>query len=215
MRTNSTPHVCAHAGSVLSAVLTLGWLGVQAVQARMPEPEVTLTVRVYNYAQVSAGTLATAKEVSRRIFREAGVELRLIDCTWREEERASRPACGESIGSFSFDLRILPRAMTERFRPPAGTMGFALRSDAYVHFDRINRLPEYLSRSPGTILGHVMAHELGHLLLGEEHNCMEGIMSARLHKGLVERADHGRLLFSELEAQRIRERLRAQVQAKR
>ena len=51
-----------------------------------------------------------------------------------------------------------------------------------------------------------MAHELGHLVLGESSHSSEGIMTGTLRKKHFEQANKGKLLFRAEEAQRMRVR---------
>jgi hypothetical protein len=51
------------------------------------------------------------------------------------------------------------------------------------------------------VLGHVVAHELGHLLLGRGTHSAAGLMRADLDTNL---AVQGRLLFTDAEARAIR-----------
>ncbi len=200
MRPNSTLPVC---------LLAFGWM---KAEARMPEPETALTVRLYDYAHVPPGTLAEAKNQAIQIFRQAGVDLRLVACGLTEEENTRNPACRESLHSFSFDLRILPREMAQHLQCEDGTLGFATPGLASVSpkdvqvFSALNGVPQ------SVLLGHVMAHELGHLLLGKAHT-LTGLMSLSLRKTQLARAVQGPLLFHPQEAQRIRAQLQRQAAA--
>jgi len=57
------------------------------------------------------------------------------------------------------------------------------------------------------ILGNVMAHELGHLLLGSNSHALSGIMKARWENEELERIAKGGLFFTIEQAELIRERL--------
>jgi hypothetical protein len=57
------------------------------------------------------------------------------------------------------------------------------------------------------VLGHVMAHELGHLLLGSNAHSRQGIMCPRWHGDELHLASKGSLLCSEEQARFMRERL--------
>jgi hypothetical protein len=46
------------------------------------------------------------------------------------------------------------------------------------------------------ILGHAMAHELGHLLLGTNSHSSDGLMRAQWNRGDLAEAARGNLLFS-------------------
>jgi hypothetical protein len=55
------------------------------------------------------------------------------------------------------------------------------------------------------VLGHVMAHELGHLLLGSNAHSRQGIMCPNWHAGELRLASMGGLLFSEEQGRFMRE----------
>jgi hypothetical protein len=56
------------------------------------------------------------------------------------------------------------------------------------------------------ILGHAMAHELGHLLLGMNSHSRDGLMRAQWNRGDLAEAVRGNLLFSAQESTRMRSR---------
>jgi len=59
----------------------------------------------------------------------------------------------------------------------------------------------------GILLGHAMAHELGHLLLQSMEHSRTGIMRSRWGKEELLRAESGRLLFTAEQATAMTERL--------
>ncbi len=61
----------------------------------------------------------------------------------------------------------------------------------------------------GTVLGAIMAHEIGHLLLGPAHS--GGVMSARLDRRQMRAAERGELLFRGEDARQIRGTLTALI----
>jgi hypothetical protein len=71
-------------------------------------------------------------------------------------------------------LKILPHAMSVQARDRADVLGTAALDEkgvgfyGYAFYDRIQRLAEGRRLSP-TLLGHVLAHEIGHLLYDRFH----------------------------------------------
>ena len=61
----------------------------------------------------------------------------------------------------------------------------------------------------GDLLGCVIAHELGHLLLGKSSHSEEGLMRARWEARELREAAKGNLLFSKSETERMRVRYRS------
>jgi hypothetical protein len=72
---------------------------------------------------------------------------------------------------------------------------------ALIPYPRVHELARNGSATVGLVLGHVIAHELGHLLLQRATHSAAGLMRATLDLRL---AQQGRLLFTAPEAQAIR-----------
>jgi hypothetical protein len=198
-------------------LLSLPFMGYAAAQSLAGvEPSLRIIVRIYNYAHVSHRTLGQAEEVTSRIFRKAGVELAWLDCpTWHAGEE-QYPACEPPLGAAEVDLRILPSSMAARFGSSAEQLGFALASaragsvsDAWVFYDRVERLAESQVASCDQILGHSMAHEIGHLLLGPHSHSYGGIMRSNWDREYLEEASRGQLLFTRDQARLIRDDVQA------
>jgi hypothetical protein len=63
------------------------------------------------------------------------------------------------------------------------------------------------------ILGHVLAHETGHLLLGADSHSVSGIMHVPWRVKDLEIMAEGRMLFTPGEARRMRMNVQARIQA--
>jgi hypothetical protein len=74
-------------------------------------------------------------------------------------------------------------------------------SVAYVFTDRIAAQVLHKSTPIGVLLGHVIAHEIGHVLLGPGGHARAGIMRARLHHTDI---TSGHLSFDPAQAVAIR-----------
>jgi hypothetical protein len=61
------------------------------------------------------------------------------------------------------------------------------------------------------LLGHAMAHEIGHVLIRTTEHSPDGIMKARWGKADYQRAAMGLLEFTPSQRATIRERLRARL----
>ena len=67
-------------------------------------------------------------------------------------------------------------------------------------------------QNPAVLLGHVMAHEIAHLLLGTNSHSASGIMRAHWYAQELASADRGALLFTPDQARAMTERLRESKQ---
>jgi hypothetical protein len=80
-----------------------------------------------------------------------------------------------------------------------------------VFYDRAAELQTAWNVSLTDVLGNVMAHELGHLLLGSNSHTATGIMRARWQAAELRRAGEGSLSFNAEQAERMRGKLRAAI----
>jgi hypothetical protein len=172
-------------------------------QSQPLEPGLPITVWVENWAGVSSGVLARAQHVAVEIFRKAGMEI-----NW---QTVSAPASSPHAGvDANLILRVIP---SKHAGAPNSFMGFRSHRGpddvrAIVFIDRVELFAERSSGRSGTaaILGGVMAHELGHLLLGSTHS-REGVMRADWDKGDAWAATHGNLHFTPEQATFMRAEL--------
>ena len=163
-------------------------------------------------------TLNAAREVAQRIFSAQGVKLHWLDCARNAAELPLYPACEQAGGGPSvLTLKILPHSMARQYSTARGVFGFALPTGkdgfakyANVFFHRAEELAKrkaalgrnYYPSLP-VILGHVMAHELGHLLLGYQHR-PAGIMTADWKKRELAKMAQGKFGFTAREGERLR-----------
>jgi hypothetical protein len=123
--------------------------------------------------------------------------------------KLSSQDCAGIVSGAALVLRILPRSTpaAAAFRDTA--FGYAEGSAwANVFYGRIQDFAlgeNGNNREVPVIMGHVIAHEIGHLLLGSASHSPDGIMCAKWDPSTVRRALTGRLLFSSAQSDRIRD----------
>ena len=105
-------------------------------------------------------------------------------------------------------LRMMPD-FPERALP--GVLGISFPDaqtgvHATVFYDRIERASKTGDVALATMLGHAMAHELGHVLLGNIEHSPAEIMKARWGKADYQRASMGLMTFNSLERESIQKR---------
>jgi hypothetical protein len=139
-----------------------------------------LIVSVRNYADVPAPALAAAEARANDAFRHAGLQTTWVNCAPRIEGVSSIPCYAPDRTHLM--LTILPRAMRAH-QGRNEVLGTALLDEdgigyhAYVYYDRVQQLAH--NRELGKeLLGVVLAHEIGHLLLGSNAHSLNGIMCA-------------------------------------
>lgn len=178
-----------------------------------PEPLRTITVRVANNAMVPEKTLADGQKVAEQILAKAGVGISWVRCpAGRIREIGDR--CRQALGPTEFSLQMLQR----RPRNLRGdTAGFAVVSPgeekragyAGITYPTVEETANTFEVDVRIVLGAVVAHELGHLLLGSNAHSPGGIMRARLRWRDFLLASQGNLLFTPEQIARIRFRVSA------
>jgi hypothetical protein len=135
-----------------------------------------ITILVYDYAGVQADTLLKAEQETSRIFRHSGVEV-----TWRpcRIPGSSVPLDCPDPSPMTPALRLVPRFQLVRDRVRAEAMGYSTGDCATVSVEFAQRLEESGLAQLPQILGHIMAHEIGHLLLPGGKHGVSGIMRAK------------------------------------
>jgi hypothetical protein len=109
-----------------------------------------------------------AQDVAGEVYRDAGVELE-----WADHD------CHPGEGEFAVSIRSREMAGTV---VSDHTIGFAESGtrDATVLYDRVRWFARRYHLDCGVMLGYVIAHELGHLLLPPNAHSSEGVMRAIL-----------------------------------
>jgi hypothetical protein len=139
---------------------------VPTITGEVPTGPPVVLVTVEDPSAVEWAVLSKGRMVTAGILKEAGVQLK-----WSNGDR------NDSSITITFSRRT-PEALLP------GAMGYALPYAAggiriTVFLDRLQPV---LARSPNTrgeILGHVMAHELVHVLQGIARHSDRGLMKAR------------------------------------
>ncbi len=193
-----------HAVWTLCLILCVG--SAQADPSSTAKLQPKLTVRIFDFAGLPVQTLGGARTAASWIFRQAGIEVEWLDCSAAVRPAAAPGVCSGYISTGTATIRILP----ESTDLPAGKFGVAIRPGlVYVFVDRLQKVTEPTGFSFPLVLGHVIAHELGHLLLVDELHARTGIMNARLLTSQCSRPGVMRLTFTDSQAEQMETRLRA------
>lgn len=162
----------------------------------IPSQEVKLTLRVYDYVPIDPVLLVRAEKVTDAIFEEVGVEITWMDCTPLRGEFLRRETCPSDTGASDLVLRILPRHMAIKLATPNEPLGFAQQCpetepacELTVFYFRVDELTTEGYRAE-FLLGHVIAHEVAHVLIGPGHS-EDGIMRREWSRGELRRMSLG------------------------
>jgi hypothetical protein len=145
------------------------------------------------------------------IYREIGIETVWIDCRL---SAAEPPTCKEPFSGSDLFLKLLPPSMARVVPSDGDTFGLALTgedrpgTEAMILYGRIAELATTESLYTNNILAAVMAHEIGHLLLGGGHS-PAGIMRAKLNRWELLQAGRGQLQFTTEQSVLIRKEVAA------
>jgi hypothetical protein len=169
-----------------------------------------LTLRVYNYAQIDPVSLARSEKVATAIFENVGAELVWLDCPLSQAQFRKYPACQSDLGRADLVLRILPRRMAVKLIASDEPLGFGQpcpssesACELSVFSDAVDQLATEGYRED-LILGHVIAHEMAHVLIGAGHS-QEGIMRGVWCSRDLQRISWGMLLdFTGDQARQLR-----------
>ena len=167
-----------------------------------------LRVSLFDDAGVGARTLRKAEREASRVFRRANIEVMWLHCTQNSLEQVSLGGCSEASFPAHLHLRVVSRPRAAKI----STVGMSFLSAdgegcyADVFYEPILELQMESHIGAAIILGHAMAHELGHLLLGTNSHSRDGLMRAHWNPGDLGQAGRGNRLFSAGEATQMRSR---------
>jgi hypothetical protein len=204
------------AGLVLASGVT--WLG-HAEAADSSETSPAITIHVHNYARIAPKTLAEAEEVAMEIFRKAGIQTRWADADLTAENGQENPLDHPAHTFADIQLSIFTREMFERDGAPNNAMGLAPgngpdRKIVYIFESNVEARFWRLMRAQGTarlyrpvskaqILGHAIAHEIGHLLLNQQVHSAHGIMRGEWGFADFRDMTEGMFLFTPQQAESL------------
>jgi hypothetical protein len=184
-------------------------LGVPGRGEIVPGENPQVTVLVYNDAHVAETMLAEAEKEATRIFQRAGVSVAWLNCSVQD---GSRPkGCDQLNKPSQLVQRIVPRCRI--FRDEIFGVAF-LSADGTgrysdVFYDRVEALHADWNVDLDRVLAHVMAHEIGHLLLGSNSHSGTGIMRRHWQGAELRSLGMGNLLFTPDQSQFMRAKLSA------
>lgn len=195
---------------VLVVVVGLNLISQSAVAASQSS-NLTITIAVRNYARVDKDTLVNAEDVATQIFRETGLETKWLDLALEPE---GQQEVSRDPKIFQIQLGLIPADMADRLHFRNNVMGFAPgegldRQVVYVFYDRVEDMARFRSiliRNPSKaqILGTVIDHEIGHVLLNVESHSSKGIMRGHWDLWDLQDIANGRLFFTSSQCEIIR-----------
>ena len=196
-----------------------GGIGLSSVNLAHAREPSRIIVRTYDYAATDNELLKRSQKVASSILGEAGIEIR-----W-ESADLSKPA-SNSADDNSKDvspvllLRLHGDAPAKKFYLKGWQFGYSIPSAtgfsdiAGVLVERTSDFARAQGADPHVVLGHVMAHELGHLLLGPGSHATQGIMQHRWRARELRLAQMSALGFTRVQALKMGQQLIARTRQK-
>jgi hypothetical protein len=188
----------------VAILMLLGSSAVRAGRRSHAGSELQLTVRVYNSANVPPFDLFEAEHRAARVFRQAKIKT-----VWEHVPTLGEVqdhVQSEEWNPAELHLRLWTRAGVGLSTYGEDILGFCVSmemSTAIIISDEIRKRAAIKGTTPGDLLGLVMAHEMGHLLLRSKTHSVEGIMQAQLATDLRDRT-RTLLVFTRQQASSIR-----------
>lgn len=175
-------------------------------------PRQTLSIHLQN-DDVSVQTLRWATIETSRLFRAAA-----IDVTWQhlsDETARSRDieqdngVCPQMNEPRYITLRLMREAPATVSEDAIGVARpFAQTgTQISIFINRVELLARFVNTPLYVILGHAMAHEIGHVLLASSQHSSTGLMEAHWNTISLHLASEGLLAFGREEAERMNARL--------
>ena len=158
--------------------------------------------------------MKAARETATEVILKTKVDLRWVDRTepYRAEGESSKPR-QQAPAYLMFIVKTAHGLLQQKTR----TLGFASTNgkvpQAFIFYDRINqgnevpRLPDHSLLQ--YVLGHAIAHELAHLVLGPGHS-RAGLMRATWDLSDLQQMFHGGLPLTAGQAERFRSKIASQ-----
>lgn len=189
----------------LAAVLT-GLALTGTTSGGADRATLTVVLHVTDLAATDSGDFARARTEAQRIFDDTGVRLVWVDIA---QGPAARACDGLNL-HVSFLSPYLVRQRTKQGGSET-VLGSASPSagHAFIYSERVSELAPRRRIDEGVLLGRVIAHEVGHLLLGGHDHSRTGLMTV----GMETDPTGLQVLFTSRETRAIRARLESKPQS--
>src|SRR5258706_9127623 len=174
-----------------------------------------LDVRVRDLAGLTGDSLRRAELAATYVLSGVGIDAVWVLCTPDHEE----PRCADPGAPTHVFVSIVAKPTEGAFRSRPRALAIAAVAEGaqgsrvYIVYERVEALArESPEVHASVLLGYVIAHEIGHLLLGSHSHSATGIMQARWFQRELHQMATGDLLFTPSEHIRLHAALLARNQ---
>ena len=175
-------------------------------------PQMSITLRVVNEANVEEKTLLRAQRDAKTILGRAGLVLDWVPCEDGPADWRSHNRCQQPTGPAEFWLRI---GLSKPAGTHSDTVGYTVLDAAQqigaagICYPAVEELVRGHHAETYQVLSAAIVHEIGHLLLGGARaHSPQGIMVARWSAREFELLSIGELRFTAGQAQQLRDEIR-------
>ncbi len=180
-----------------------------------------MKIIVYDFVPLPEMLKIQVRNQVAGIYRLAGVELEWAGCTASMGQTSVFKGCSGYEQPSSVLLRILPEAW-KGLKPDVSGVAVWESRIANIFWDRVQMQAAFLRVPAPKMLPYLIAHEIGHLLLGPGSHALTGIMTAQWRTrdfgDIVQReygfeTDQSRRIRSEVRKRMAQEGFRSQTPA--
>ncbi len=170
-----------------------------------------LILSVFNDASVPPETLAQGEIRATHILSQAGIQVEWLNCASGSShvpDQFELPSpCSRIVYPSHLSVRIVldvPSVREDVFGE-AFTDSEGKGSYIKLFYAHLTDPNAHLPLGDGELLGYVIAHEVGHLLLGTDSHSHDGIMQGRWEDAQLREAGKGNLQFTSSQAALMRD----------
>jgi hypothetical protein len=200
----------------LAFVASLGLMALMSLSLSRPAfaaaARPKIMVLVENYAQAPPALLIEAELEAGRILSKAGLRTDWFDCPISRGTAISKGPCEAASAPTDVRVRVFSAPSQNRFQEAVfgSTLAPILANVYYDHAESLaKRDAAHLQVS--VILGCVIAHEVGHMLLGANSHSAGGIMQAEWGRQEVTQIMMGILLFTSQQSKLMQAQARTRM----
>jgi hypothetical protein len=175
---------------------------------------------VFNDASVPAEILAHGEARAAHILAQTGIQVEWLNCAAggsHVPDQFEQPSPCSRIGypsHLSVRIVLAGRSVREDIFGEAYTDSQGKGPYIKLYYAHLAEPNAHLPLGEGELLGCVIAHEVGHLLLGTDSHSHEGIMQGHWEDPQLREAGKGNLQFTPSQAGLMREHLAGEQKKK-
>jgi len=181
--------------------------------SQCPDNHPVVTVRIHDYVHLKSESLSNATEIVTQTYKRVGVGIEWMGTMRPDIDRTARAAAVEKsrVAVAQLTINILTPAMAKRGHIADGVLGFVavppeggMGRIGYVVYERVREVAAGGGATESDILGVVIAHDIGRLILGAGSGTHAGLMNRQWDRRDLERVIPLALEFTPPEIDRIR-----------